>query len=55
MFDLVASYLVELNKKKIKNKKTNKPHISIGQRKAYILQNGDERTIVVSFIDSHLI
>ena len=52
MFDLVASYLVELHTKK---KKTNKLHISIGQRKAYILQNGDERTIVVSFIDSHLI
>ena len=53
MFDLVASYLVELHTKK--KKKTNKLHISIGQRKAYILQNGDERTIVVSFIDSHLI
>ena len=54
MFDLVASYLVELHTKK-KKKKTNKLHISIGQRKAYILQNGDESTIVVSFIDSHLI
>ena len=54
MFDLVASYLVELNKKKKKNKKTNKLNISIGKRKAYIMQSGEERTILVSFIDSHL-